>query len=49
MAVHENLKNLTFAPSVQMHDVSPDLCMENPEEPETDPDVRSSEVDLEKR
>jgi hypothetical protein len=47
MVVHENLKNLTFAPSVQMHDVPSDLCLENPEE--TDPDARPGDEDMEKR
>ena len=47
IATHENLKNLTFAPSVQMHDVPPDLCLENPEE--TDPDMRPSEEEMDKR
>ena len=47
IATHENLKNITFAPSVQMHDVPPDLCLENPEE--TDPDMRPSEEEMDKR
>ena len=47
IATYENLKNLTFAPSVQMHDVPPDLCLENPEEP--DPDMRPSEEEMDKR
>lgn len=45
---HENLKNLIAAPSVQMHDVAPDLLsVENTDEP--DPDVRMSEEDMDKR
>ncbi|XP_076440850.1 histone deacetylase 3-like [Babylonia areolata] len=47
IATHENLKNLACAPSVQMHDVPPDLCMENSEE--TDPDLQPNDEELDKR
>lgn len=44
----DNLKMLTAAPSVQMQDVPSDLlCLENTEE--TDPDIRNSADDLDKR
>lgn len=44
----DNLKMLTAAPSVQMQDVPSDLlCLETTEE--TDPDVRNSTDDLDKR
>ena len=39
MVVRDNLKNLTSAPSVQMHDVPPDMCLKLPED--TDHDQRS--------
>lgn len=45
---HDNLKNLIAAPSEQMHDVPPDLLsLENTDE--TDPDIRISEEDMDKR
>ncbi|XP_030844545.1 histone deacetylase 3 [Strongylocentrotus purpuratus] len=46
--VHDNLKCIAHAPSVQMHDVPPDLLsLENIEEP--DPDVRNSTKDQDER
>ncbi|BFY99924.1 hypothetical protein BsWGS_02964 [Bradybaena similaris] len=46
--IMDNLKMLTAAPSVQMQDVPSDLlCLETTEE--TDPDVRNSTDDLDKR
>ncbi|XP_059162843.1 histone deacetylase 3-like [Physella acuta] len=47
-SILENLKMLTHAPSVQMQDIPSDLLsLENTEE--TDPDVRNSTDDLDKR
>nr|KAG5701170.1 hypothetical protein BaRGS_023279 [Batillaria attramentaria] len=48
MTTNDNLKNLIAAPSVQMHDVPPDLLsLENTEEP--DPDIRPTEEEMDKR
>ncbi|XP_013403048.1 histone deacetylase 3 [Lingula anatina] len=45
---HENLKNLQHAPSVQMHDVPPDLLsLENIEDP--DPDMKNHQNDEDMR
>ena len=46
--VHDNLKQLTSSPSVEMHDIPPDiLSLENTEE--QDPDVRNHQGDIDKR
>ncbi|XP_067662888.1 histone deacetylase 3-like [Haliotis asinina] len=46
--IHENLKNLIHAPSVQMQDIPPDLLnLENIEE--QDPDIRNHQDDVDKR
>ncbi|KAK6179259.1 histone deacetylase 3 [Patella vulgata] len=48
MTVHDTLKNLSHAPSVQIQDVPPDLLsLENTEE--TDPDVRNHQDEVDKR
>lgn len=48
-AVIENLKQLTHAPSVQMHDTPRAWQPEKPSRNEGNPDVRDSVEDKEKR
>ena len=46
--VHDNLKQLTCSPSVEMQDIPPDLLsLENSNEP--DPDIRNHQDEIDKR
>ena len=47
-SVHENLRNLLHAPSVQMQDVPQDLLSLDHEE-ETDPDIRNNQEEVDNR
>ena len=41
--IHENLRHVAHAPSVEMQDIPPDLInLETIDHPETDPDVRNN-------
>ncbi len=46
---HENLKLLTHAPSVQMHDILPDINNIDDVNDDLDPDIRNHQAEIDSR